>query len=46
MKIAKECQEIFLGNKFLVIPIRNSKYMPCLPSATLINDGNVPDTTL
>ena len=20
--------------------------MPCLPSATLINDGNVPDTTL
>ena len=24
------------------MPIDNSNYMPCLPSATLSNDGNVP----
>ena len=34
------------GDKFLVIPILNGKYIPCLPNATLTNDGNVPGLTL
>lgn len=32
---------LFFWDKF-VITILNSKYMPCLPKATLSNDGNVP----
>ena len=34
------------GGQILVIPILNCKYMPCLPIATLSNDGNVPGITL
>ena len=37
---------LFFGDKFLVIPIPNSKYMPYLPNATLSNDGNVLGITL
>ena len=37
---------LFFGDKFLALPIINSKYMPCLPNATFSNDGNVPGTTL
>ena len=37
---------LFFGDKFLVIPTLKSKYMPCLPNATLRNDGNVPGITL
>ena len=37
---------LVFGDKFLVIPILNRKYMPCLPNATLSNDGNVPGITL
>ena len=37
---------LFLWNKFLVIPILNSKYMSSLPNVTLRNDGDVPDITL
>ena len=37
---------LFFGYKFLVIPILNSKYMPCLPNATLSNNRNVPGITL
>ena len=36
---------LFFGDKFLVIPILNGKYMPGLPNATLSNDGYVPGTT-
>ena len=36
----------FFRDKFLVIPIRNSKYMPCLPNATLRNDESVQGITL
>ena len=36
---------LFFWDKF-VITILNSKYMPCLPKATLSNDGNVPGITL
>ena len=32
---------LFLGDKSLVIPIINGKDMPCLPNATLSNNGNV-----
>ena len=51
MKIGKKCQKIakyllIFRDKFLVIPILNRKYMPCLPNATLSNDGNVPGLTL
>ena len=50
MKTGKECQKMgniccFFGVKFLVIPILNRKYMPCLPNATLNNDGNVTGIT-
>ena len=45
-KLPKNVKKCFLGNKFLVIPIRNSKYMPCLPNTTLSNDGNIPGITL
>ena len=37
---------LFFGDKFLVIPILKSKYMPCLPNGTLSNYGNVPGITL
>ena len=37
---------LFLGDNFLDTPILNSKYMACLPNATLSNDGNVPGITL
>ena len=36
---------LFFWDKF-VITILNSKYMPCLPKATLSNDGNVPGIIL
>ena len=35
-----------LSDNFLVIPILNSKYIPCVPTATLTNDGNLPSITL
>lgn len=34
------------GDKCLVIPTVNSKYMPCLPNVTLSNDKNVLGITL
>ena len=37
---------LFFGDKFLVIPILNCKYMLFLPNAILSNDGNVPGITL
>ena len=37
---------LFFRDKFLVIPILNSKYMSCLTNAILSNDGNVPYITL
>ena len=37
---------LFLEDKFLAIPILNSKYMSSLSNATLHNDGDVPDITL
>ena len=51
MKIGKEYQKNrgnlqFFRDKFLVIPIRNNKYMPYLPNATLSNDGNVQGISL
>ena len=50
MKIGKEYQKkgnfLFFGDKFNVIPKLKSKYMPCLPNATLSNNGNVPGITL
>ena len=51
MKNGKECQIIvgnllFFANKFLDIPIHNSKYMPWVPNGTLTNDGNGPGITL
>ena len=51
MKIGKEYQKIgeiccFFRDKFIVILICNSKYMPCLLNATLSNDGNVQAITL
>ena len=51
VKIGKEWQKnrgnlLYFEDKFLVIPILNSKHMSCLPNATLINDGNVPGMTL
>ena len=35
-----------LWDNFLVISILNSKYIPCVPNATLTNDGNLPGITL
>ena len=37
---------LFWREKFLVTPTLNSKYMSCLPNATLRNDGNVPGISL
>ena len=49
MKIGKEYQKralLFFREKFLIIPIHNSKCIPYLPNATLSNDGNVQGITL